>query len=54
MNVLDYDRMLFPIDLVLDQSMVRKKGKRIRIKVECATPGADLYLSGLSIEATPL
>ena len=54
MNVLDYDRKLFPLDLVLDQSMVRKKGKRIRIKVECATPGADLYLSGLSIEATPL
>ena len=54
LNVLDYDRKLFPLDLVLDQSMVRKKGKRIRIKVECATPGADLYLSGLSIEATPL
>lgn len=53
-SVLDYDRMLFPLDLVLDQSMIRKKGKRIRFKIECATPGADLYLSGLSIEATPL
>ena len=53
-SVLDYDRMMFPFDLILDQSMVRKKGKRIRVKIECATPGADLYLSGLSIEATPL
>ena len=53
-SVLEYDRLLFPLDLVLDQSMVRKKGKRLRVKIECSTPGADLYLSGLSIEATPL
>ena len=53
-NLLKYDRYLFPFDLVLDQSMIRKKWKRIRVKIECATPGADLYLSGLSIEATPL
>ncbi len=53
-SVLEYDRMLFPFDLVLDQSMIRKKGKRIRLKIECSTPGADLYLSGLSIQAKPL
>lgn len=53
-SVLEYDRLLFPLDLVLDQSMVRKKGKRLRVKIECSTPGADLYLSGLSLEATPL
>lgn len=53
-SVLEYDRLLFPMDLVLDQSMVRKKGKRIRVKIECATPGADLYLSGLAIQAKQL
>lgn len=52
--VLEYDRFLFPLDLVLDQSMVRKKGKRIRVKIECATPWADLYLSGLAIQAKQL
>lgn len=53
-SVLEYDRLLFPMDLVLDQSMIRKKGKRIRLKIECATPGADLYLSGLAIQAKQL
>jgi hypothetical protein len=42
------------MDLVLDQSMIRKKGKRIRLKIECAIPGADLYLSGLAIQAKQL
>lgn len=53
-SVLEYDRLLFPMDLVLDQSMIRKKGKRIRLKIECAIPGADLYLSGLAIQAKQL
>ena len=53
-SVLEYDRLLFPMDLVLDQSMIRKKGKRIRLKIECSVPGADLYLSWLAIQATQL
>lgn len=49
-----YNDLLFPIDLVLDQAMVRRKGKRIRVQIKSETPGADLYLSGLSIRATPV
>ncbi len=49
-----YNNLLFPIDLVLDQAMVRRKGKRIRVQIKSETPGADLYLSGLSIRATPV
>lgn len=52
--VLQYDNLLFPIDLVLDQGLVRRKWKRIRVQIKSATPGADLTLSWLSIRATPL
>jgi len=50
----EYNNLLFPIDLVLDQAMVRRKGKRIRVQIKSETPGADLYLSGLAIRATPV
>lgn len=50
----EYNDLLFPIDLVLDQAMVRRKGKRIRVQIKSETPGADLYLSWLSIRATPV
>lgn len=53
-KVLKYDRYLFPIDLVLDQGMVRRKGKRIRVQVKSECPGSDLYLSWLAIRATPI
>ena len=50
----EYNDLLFPIDLVLDQAMVRRKWKRIRVQIKSETPGADLYLSWLSIRATPV
>lgn len=53
-KILKYDRYLFPIDLVLDQWMVRRKGKRIRVQVKSECPGSDLYLSWLSVRATPI
>lgn len=53
-SIIRYRRLLFPIDLVLDQGMVRRKGKRIRVQIKSQTPWADLYLSGLSIRATPI
>ena len=53
-STIKYRRLLFPIDLVLDQWMVRRKWKRIRVQVKSKTPWADLYLSGLSIRATPI
>ena len=49
-----YNKLLFPIDLVLDQWMVRRKGKRIRVQIKSKTPWADLYLSWLSIRVTPI
>lgn len=52
--VIAYNNYLFPIDLVLDQAMVRRKGKRIRVQVKSETPWADLYLSWLSLRATPV
>ena len=53
-SIIRYRKLLFPIDLVLDQGMVRRKGKRIRVQIKSQTPWADLYLSGLSIRATPI
>lgn len=52
--VLLYNNLLFPIDLVLDQGLIRRKWKRIRVQVKSATPGADITLSWLSIRAIPL
>jgi len=52
--VVQYNRLLFPIDLVLDQWMVRRKWKRIRVQIKSKTPWADLYLSWLSLRVTPI
>lgn len=52
--VLMYDNLLFPFDIVLDQSMVRRKGKRIRVQVKSECPWSDLYLSWLAIDAVAI
>lgn len=52
--VVQYNNYLFPVDIVLDQALVRRKWKRIRVQIVSKTTGADLYLSWLSIRATPL
>ena len=53
-SIIKYRKLLFPIDLVLDQWMVRRKWKRIRVQIKSKTPWADLYLSWLSLRATPI
>jgi len=52
--ILQYQNLLFPMDLVLDQWLVRRKWKRIRVQIKSKTPWADLTLSWLSIRAIPL
>lgn len=52
--VIKYDNLLFPMDLVLDQWLVRRKWKRIRVQIKSKAPWADLTLSWLSIRAIPL
>lgn len=49
-----YDHLLFPFDIVLDQWMVRRKGKRIRVQIKSVCPWSDLYLSWLSIDAVAI
>lgn len=44
---------LFPFEYVADQGMLRKKGKRIRISVECSEPEQQFYVDTLFIDAVP-